>query len=140
MDFLANNNSHERDSHITFDEGPHIYTIDGDSSFTSVTTFIHTNFSHFDSNSVINGILKSKKYKTDSSYKYYNMTKEDILEMWDNKCATAATAGTKLHYDIECYYNNCPRENNSIEYTYFTEFIKDFPLKPPLSVGTVLQQ
>ena len=60
MDFLAEKNSHERDSHITFEEGPHIYTIDGDSSFTSVTTFIHGNFSHFDTEPIVDGILKSK--------------------------------------------------------------------------------
>ena len=34
---LQNLNKHERDTHITFDEGPHIYTIDGESDFTSVT-------------------------------------------------------------------------------------------------------
>ena len=31
--YLAEIHPHERDSHISFDEGPHIYTIDGDSSF-----------------------------------------------------------------------------------------------------------
>ena len=130
MDFLAKKNSHERDSHITFEEGPHIYTIDGDSSFTSVTTFIHGNFSHFDTEPIVDGILKSKKYNTDPSYKYYNKSKEDILQMWDDKCRTASQAGTKLHCDIESYYNNCPTENNSIEYQYFKKFIVDFPLKP----------
>jgi hypothetical protein len=29
-----------------------------------------------------------------------------------------------MHYDIECYYNECPNENNSIEYEYFNEFHK----------------
>ena len=36
-EYLKNKNSHPRDSNIIFDEGPHIYTIEGDSSFTSVT-------------------------------------------------------------------------------------------------------
>ena len=49
--------------------------------------------------------------------------------MWKDN--SAAEAGTKLHYDIECYYNNCPNENNSIEYQYFKNFVKDYPdLKP----------
>ena len=43
--FLANKNPHPRDKDIIFDEGPHIYTIKGDSNFTSVTTWNH---SHFD--------------------------------------------------------------------------------------------
>ena len=29
---------YERDSHVIFDEGPHIYTVDGDDSFMSVAT------------------------------------------------------------------------------------------------------
>ena len=35
-------NAHERDSHVSFDEGPHVYTVDGDDSFTSVTTWNHS--------------------------------------------------------------------------------------------------
>ena len=42
--YLAEKNPHPRDSNITFDEGPHIYTINGDSSFTSVTTWNHSHF------------------------------------------------------------------------------------------------
>ena len=38
--YLSEQNFHERDGHIIFDEEPHIYTIDGDSSYDSVTTFI----------------------------------------------------------------------------------------------------
>ena len=36
-----------------------------------------------------------------------------------------------MHYDIECYYNNCPKENTSIEYGYFNKFLENFrDLKP----------
>ena len=42
-DYLAKTvNPHPRDAAITFDEGPHIYTVNGDSSFMSVTTFNET--------------------------------------------------------------------------------------------------
>ena len=41
MDTLSKKNFHERDAHISFDEGPHIYTIDGDSDYMSVTTWNH---------------------------------------------------------------------------------------------------
>ena len=34
-DYLAKQNPHPRDKFISFDEGPHIYTVHGDSSFTS---------------------------------------------------------------------------------------------------------
>lgn len=42
MDTLSKKNPHERDTHISFDEGPHIYTIDGDSDYMSVTTWNQT--------------------------------------------------------------------------------------------------
>ena len=44
MDYLKNKNKHPRDDHISFDEGPHIYTIDGESDFMSVTTWNHCHF------------------------------------------------------------------------------------------------
>jgi CRISPR/Cas system-associated exonuclease Cas4 (RecB family) len=51
--------------------------------------------------------------------------------MWDNKRDAAAGAGTKMHYDIECYYNKQDVSNDSIEYQYFKRFVSDFPhLKP----------
>lgn len=131
MDYLAKKNAHPRDNFITFDEGPHIYTVHGDSSFTSVTTFIHSNFSHFDSNTTVDKIISGNKWMNDPNYKYYKKTKEEILQMWEDKRDSAAKAGTKLHFDIECYYNNCPNENDSIEYQYFKNFVKDYPdLKP----------
>ena len=42
--FLAQKNAHERDSHISFEEAPHIYTIDGDSDYMSVTSWNHSHF------------------------------------------------------------------------------------------------
>ena len=52
-DYLALKNPHPRDKFISFDEGPHIYTVHGDSSFTSVTTWNHTHFPHFDADAII---------------------------------------------------------------------------------------
>ena len=66
---LALLNAHERDPYITFDEGPHIYTVKGDSSFTSVTTWLGSHFSHFDADAVIDKMMK--KINNDPSYKYY---------------------------------------------------------------------
>ena len=56
-DYLSKKNAHERDEHIVFDEGPHIYTIDGDSGFMSVTTWIHTHFSKFETEKVLENIF-----------------------------------------------------------------------------------
>jgi len=59
--YLANKYPHERDSHIHFDEGPHIYTIDGDSDYMSVTTWNHSHFAHFDPDAIIEKMMKSPK-------------------------------------------------------------------------------
>ena len=128
METLSNKNPHERDNHITFDEGPHIYTIDGDSDFMSVTTWNHSHFEHFNADKIIDNMMKSKKWP-DS--KYYGKTKDEIKAEWDKNREEAATAGTKLHYDIECYYNNVPHTNDSQEYTYFLNFVKAFPRLTP---------
>ena len=54
--YLANKYPHERDSHIHFDEGPHIYTIDGDSDYMSVTRCNHSHFPHFNADKIIGNI------------------------------------------------------------------------------------
>ena len=105
--FLSTKNFHERDSHITFDEGPHIYTIDGDSSFKSVTTFNHSFFEKFDADKVISNMMASKKWP-DSQY--FGMSANEIKAKWNKNGKEASAAGTKMHEDIEYYYNNSERD------------------------------
>ena len=123
IEFLARKNPHPRDSHITFDEGPHIYTIDGDSGFTSVTTWNHSHFEEFDADRIIKNMMSSKNWPKS---KYYGQTPDEIKAGWEKNRDEAASAGTKMHFDIECYYNECPQENDSIEYEYFTRFRKRY--------------
>lgn len=128
VDFLEKKNPHERDSHITFDEEPHIYTIDGDSSFTSVTTWAHSNFGHFDADKIITKMMKGRNW---SVSKYFGMSREEIKALWEKNRVEAASAGTKMHYDIECFYNDMTIDNSSVEYSYFQKFHEDFNyLKP----------
>jgi ATP-dependent exoDNAse (exonuclease V) beta subunit len=128
--YLANKNPHPRDPFIEFDEGPHIYTVHGEGGYTSVTTFIHSLFSHFDADKIISTMERNGKLN-DPNNKYYGMTREEIKAQWAKNGATASGAGTQLHYDIECYYNQLEVKNDSIEYQYFLNFLKDFPeLKP----------
>ena len=131
--YLAEQNPHERDKDISFEEGPHIYTVLGDrGGYTSVTTWNHRHFSEFNSDKIITNILNSKKWGTDPTYKYYKMTRDDINKMWDNNRDQAAQAGTKMHYDIECYYNKQDVVNDSVEFQYFRKFTEDMSgdLKP----------
>lgn len=137
-DYLSLLNPHERDSNIKFDAGPHIYTIHHvddagagkkNKKYTSVTTWNHQHFSKFDSDAIITSMMKSKNW---SKSIYYGKTREEIKQEWDNKRDEAAQAGTKLHYDIECYYNNNPVKNDSIEYQYFIEFLEATKTPLPL--------
>jgi len=117
---LAERNVHPRDSDIVFDEGPHIYTISGDPSFTSVTTWVHKHFEKFDANKIISNMMKSSKWQ---SNKYYGKTSAEIKAGWAENCNEAATAGTNMHFDIECFYNECYKNTNqSIEFNYFMNF------------------
>jgi len=128
--YLAEKNRHPRDEFITFDEGPHIYTVHGKGGYTSVTTWNHHHFPQFDADAIIDSMLRGKRMQ-DPTYKYYGMTKSQIKADWDKNRDSASGAGTAMHYDIECFYNNESVDNDSIEFRYFKEFVRDFPqLKP----------
>jgi len=133
---LATKNQHPRDLQITFDEGPHVYTIDlkngiRDSGYMSVTTWNHSHFGHFDADAVITNMMKGRNWNP--SNKYYGQTPDEIKAGWEKNRDEAARAGTKMHYDIECYYNGIELKeaNTSDEYKQFMEFVKAYPdLKP----------
>ena len=76
--YLSQKNPHERDLCIVFDEGPHIYTIDGDSNYMSVTTWNHSHFPHFDADAIIIKMMKSPRWVKN---KYYGMTHDGIKKL-----------------------------------------------------------
>jgi ATP-dependent DNA helicase PIF1 len=123
---LSEINSHEFDSRIKFREEDHKYWIDNDDKdLISCTTFIHTFFQDFDTDKVINNILNSKNHK-DPEYKYYNMSYNEIKNLWDTNKKQASDLGTELHADIEYYYNGIDVKNNSAEFCQFLNFYEDF--------------
>jgi ATP-dependent exoDNAse (exonuclease V) beta subunit len=121
---LAVQNAHPRDAEIEFEEVAHVYTIRGEVGYTSVTTFCHGNFSVFDAERIVDGMLRGRKMQ-DPTYKYFGMTREQILASWDANRDAASSAGTKLHYDIECFYNGIFNKNESVEFGYFAAFVRD---------------
>lgn len=126
MDYLATKNSHPRDANIVFDEGPHIYTINGDSNYMSVTTWNHSHFAHFDPDSVIDKMMDSKKW---SQSKYFGKSREEIKTEWEETGRIAREEGTKMHYNIECFYNGVNVDEvgkNTPEFKFFEEFAKDY--------------
>jgi len=128
---LALKNEHPRDKDISFEEGPHIYTVLGRRNWTtSVTTWNHRHFSEFNPDETIDKMIAGRRWN-DPTYKYYGMTREQIKEQWENSGKEASSAGTKMHYDIECYYNGLSVTNDSVEFQFFQRFVQDFPeLKP----------
>ena len=129
-DHLAKLNAHERDPFIEFDPVPHVYTVRGEGGYTSVTTFVHSHFEHFDAAAQAQKIVSGKNM-SNPNYKYYGMTADQIAQMWQKNGEEASSAGTKLHYDIECYWNGWQVENASVEYQYFLKFAEDFQAKNP---------
>jgi hypothetical protein len=130
---LAEKNPHPRDKRITFEEGPHIYTIDGDESkkYTSVTTWVHSYFKKFNAKEVIAAMMRNKKKWEDpvANEKYYGKTPEEIEEMWSTSGREAASKGTAMHYEIECFYNTltpAPAQTRSTEIEYFHKFNTEF--------------
>lgn len=124
--YLARLNAHERDKNIQFFEEDHKYLVNGESGYTSVTTFIHALFEPFNANEIIDKMIKNGKTK-DPKNKYYNMTKEEIKQQWADKALSSSTKGTNTHYNIECYYNKIPVIDDSIEFKYFMNYTYDFP-------------
>ncbi len=152
INVLARINSHQRDQNIKFYEYGHKYEVltDKNSKYTSVTTFIHQLFPKFNADEIIKNIMNSKNWAP--GHKYWGMTAEEIKQSWSNNSSSVATAGTNMHYNIECFMNNCNlspnythkdlldyylnNSNDKYEYEYdewqfFLNFIKDFPhIKP----------
>ena len=151
---LSNKNSHKRDQYIKFEEEGHKYTItcDSESKYTSVTTWNHSHFPHFDADLIISKMMSGKSWKL--GHKYWGLTREGIKDLWNLNRDNAAGAGTQLHYEIECFMNSnvlmfdythyeLLHQYNilikydkkyldlGLEWNYFINFIDNFPkLKP----------
>ncbi len=156
--YLAQQNAHPRDQHIHFDEGPHKYTIQDipnitpETEFTSVTTWVHQHFEHFDAKKVIEGMMRNQKKWNDpiANAKYYGKTAEEIEKSWAKAGQEAAAKGTEMHYKIECFYNTPdaadaaahePAESKEIEYfmNFHREIVTD-TLRPYRTEWTVFHE
>jgi hypothetical protein len=165
---LCVRNAHPRDKNIHFEEEGHKYTILDDSgvvstgAYTSVTTWVHTHFPHFDADSIIMKMMSGKAWK--AGHKYWGLSAAEIKDLWNSKRDDACGAGTKLHYEIECFMNSkvlmfdythlelLYQHNILIKYdkryldfgkewSYFMKFVADFPeLKPYRTEWTVYHE
>jgi len=134
---LASQNPHPRDANIQFEEATHKYTIADGGKYTSVTTFIKPLFEEFDTDRVIEMMMKSRKWPQS---KYFGMDADAIKAQWAAKGAEAAAAGTLLHADIERFYNGLSVTNPSVEYGYFQAFAASCSLRPYRAEWTVYDE
>ena len=152
---LQRRNLNERDKNLVFDEPTHKYSIltDPDSKYTSVTTWNHSHFPHFDDDDIIKKMMKGKNWNPQN--KYWGKTPQQIKDQWSENAASVSGAGTDLHFDIECFMNQNlydefdkplpythedllqvynqeiedgnPPPNASDEWQYFLKYAKDLP-------------
>jgi hypothetical protein len=147
---LSQINKHPRDDNIVFHEPTHKYTVltDLSSQYTSVTTWIHSLFPHFDADGIISKMCKGPNWKP--GHKYWGLTPEQIKQQWSDNAASVSGAGTDMHFGIECFMNNedlsYPYTHQELlaydldesdplsatkEWSYFLDYLKDLPhLKP----------
>ena len=152
-DVLAVKNAHERDQNIVFQEKGHVYTIlnDRNSKYTSVTTWNKQHFREFDADKIIHKMMNGKKWQP--GHKYWGMTAQQIKDQWARNSSSVSSAGTDMHFNIECFMNNpsvpypytqsdllanyetCvgepPNFEPATEWTYFLEFAKAHGDKRP---------
>ena len=100
---LCELNKHPRDSEIGFEAEGHIYTVQGDTGFTSVTTWLHRNFEEFDADAILTRMFSGSGPGPRS--KYHGMTREAVEKQWEDGREAASAAGTQLHDEIERFYN-----------------------------------
>jgi hypothetical protein len=155
---LANRNKHVRDNNIQFFEEGHKYLIKTDpvAKYTSVTTWNHSHFPHFDADAVISNMMNGRNWK--EGHKYWGMTPEEIKTQWNTNGSSVSSAGTDMHFEIECFMNDiniqyeythedlykinmCDYKKKKLEWNYFIEFIKDNPtLKPYRTEWTIYHE
>ena len=106
---LATLNYHPMDDRISFDEPTHIYTIDGESDYTSVTTFVHQQFPHFNAPVVITSLLSpiksfmGKTYPNKNKYRTtaFQNVKNDNTHLSDDEINAILNDTTSEEYKKE---------------------------------------
>lgn len=117
-------NSHIRDKNILFYEPTHTYTITTDpaNKYTSVTTWNHSHFPHFNADQVIKNMMRGKNWK--EGHKYWGLTAEQIKAQWASNGAAVSDAGTNMHYEIECFMNNSDLEDHYTHVELYRHYLE----------------
>lgn len=121
---LAKRHPHPLDSHIIFEEQGHIYIVDGDSNYTSVTTWIHQFFPKFDPDEAIAKMKQGRAWGV--GHRWWGLSDDEIRKSWKDAGKEAALLGTQMHHNIELYFNEeaiSPEFQTSAEWSLFQQFL-----------------
>jgi len=124
MTLLAKQNAHELDQYIKFFPVEHKYTFRDQNINRSVTELVHQQFPRFNADTVAEQM--SRKHYNNKKNQYYQKTKEDILQLWEDNKNDACSKGTDLHQCIEYVYNGITVENDTKEFSFFKNFQRDY--------------
>lgn len=113
-------NIHTRDDRLRFDPIEHRYYIDGNPDTISASQLISKFFPEFDS-----------EYWSQRKAVERGVDVSVILDEWETKRVDAAKLGTKLHEEIENYYNGLPSNDNLPEFQYFLDFKRRYSKMKP---------
>lgn len=128
-EYLAKLNPHPRDQYVVFEEGPHLYYRNGIQVGISCTSFVKEFFPAFNATEAVNNIINSGQCECDPTYKYYGMSRSEILKFWEKNRDEAAIAGTFMHLQIELSYNKEPYAKFSPELLLFNNYVREYPKK-----------
>lgn len=99
---------------VTNDERHDYYVVEeyGERKFNgSCTGVIEACFPQFDGSAAYDGMLRKGRI-SDPNDKYYNKTKQEVLDEWNGTGLAARTHGKNMHKQIECFFNNCVDPTN----------------------------
>lgn len=119
-----NNNWHERDNHIFFDEEPHIYTHDRLGKMDSWTEIIASYFAPFDKERVASFVAQRR-----------GCSPEELIAEWEHQ----THLGTKLHANIENYLLSLPHDESDV-FWQFKNFITEHPMVPYRTEWTIYDE
>lgn len=116
LEFLEKENKNTLDSKVVFDEGPHTYHIGDNKVKISCTGWSKSYFFPFNKERVVAQCIS--KAKNNTSHKYYGMSKEGILKLWDDNGKESRDKGTLMHAHIEYEMNNYKSLGPIVEWDY----------------------
>lgn len=131
---LSKKHPHPRDKNVALSPDydlSHIYLINGqshvDQGYNSVTTFIKKFFHPFDPDEVLEKYYE--KWQREEHDTYFNLTHEQIKNIWELAGTESAELGTYLHAQIEKFLNG-DEYDHVHEMDNFKEWLEETGLTP----------